>query len=101
MNHFFNKRRVLGLVFLAIAITQVVAGLTLLTEEFGVFALLAYWSACLMATAAAVVCAMLDAVRSLGQSRRERRVLPEETLREIDEEQARRMQESGSKPDSS
>ena len=83
-------RRVLGVLFLAIAVIQIILGLSLLQQRLTGLGTLCYWSVCLLATFGAMVCAFLDAARHLGESRRERRQLLHQTLREIDEERARR-----------
>lgn len=83
-------RRVAGVLFLTIAAVQVALGLTVLEDRLGALATLLYWTVCLLAALGAILCALVDALRCLGESRRERRVLLEQTLREIDDERARR-----------
>ena len=95
MNNLLTTRRILGLVFLLIACVQVAVGLTVLKDRLGAMATLLYWVSCLLATCGALLCAMLDAMRCLGDSRREQRNMLEQTLREIDEERARRNSDSG------
>jgi hypothetical protein len=97
MKPYIAPLRLLGMLFLAIGLAQVVVGLTLLPDKLGWGATLLYWTACCLATFAAVLCALLDALRSLGQSRRERRNLLEQTLREIDEQRASRNQRKGTR----
>jgi hypothetical protein len=87
------RRRILGVIFLAVAIGQVAAGFTVLDGKLEPLTTLLYWTACMAATLGAVLCALADALRSLVESRQERRGLLEQTLREIDEERARRQRE--------
>jgi hypothetical protein len=82
--------RSLGVMFLAIAAIQLILGFTVLQGRLGAGATLLYWAFCLLATLGAILCAMVDALRNLTESRRERRVLLEQTLREIDAERNRR-----------
>lgn len=84
--------RILGLLFLTLSIVQVIVGLTLLKDKLSAVAALLFWSVCFLATFAAVLCALLDALRNLNQSRRERHTLIEQTLREVGEESIRRKQ---------
>lgn len=95
MKRALPARRMLGSVFLFIAMFQVGLGLTLLQDRLSAVGTLVYWTVCLLATFGAILCALLDALRNLGASRRERRALLENTLREIDEERVRRRAASG------
>lgn len=83
------NRRALGALFLLVAITQIILGFTMLRDRLGPAGMLIYWTGCMLATLGALVCALVDAVNNLRESRRERRTLLEGTLREIDEERAR------------
>ena len=95
MKHSLVTRRSLGVVFLTIAAVQVFLGFSVLQGRLGVAATLLYWAVCLLATLGAILCAMVDALRNLSESRRERRFLLEQTLREIDEERNRRKPGAG------
>ena len=86
--------------FLGIAIVLLVLGQTLLKEQLGPITTLFYWTTCILSTLAAVICALLDALRSIGQSREERRALLEQTLREIDAERERRRKDAAPGPES-
>jgi len=97
MKPWLPTRRLLGVLFLIIAATQVVLGLTAYKGSLSPLGTLLYWSACLLATFAAILCAIVDAFWCLDSSRREQRNLLEQTLRKIDEERDRRK----SRPDKS
>lgn len=88
-------RRSLGVLFLSISAVQVILGFTVLQGRLGPAATLLYWACCLLATLGAILCAMVDALRNLSESKRERRVLLEQTLREIDAERNRRKSGTG------
>lgn len=90
MKGFWNKRRVAGTIFLAIAMVLLALGLTVLRNQFSPLGVLVYWTACLLATVGAILCALLDLGRSVRESHDEQRALLEGTLREIEAERARR-----------
>ena len=98
MNRSTAIRRVLAVLFLATAVVMLAVGETTLKGRLGPFATLIYWSACLLVTGAAIVCALVDALRLLGRSRQERRALLEATLCEIEAERARRQQTGKTPP---
>ena len=83
MNYATVSCRILGGLCLLIATGLLVAGETFLRGRLGPLATLIYWSSALLAISAAIVCALVDMLRALGESRRERRALVENTLREI------------------
>jgi hypothetical protein len=89
MLHKPPRRRVLGILFLASAVCMLVLGETFLTGRLGPAATLVFWTLCLLATCGAIACALLDALRAFGQSRREQRTLLEDTLHEIEAECSR------------
>jgi len=95
MKNRLSTRRLLGVLFLTVATAQVVMGLTVLEARLSGFVALLYWTACLLATLGAILCALVDALHCLAESRRERRHLLEQTLKEIDEERARRSHTAG------
>lgn len=97
MNGLINKRRVAGTVFLGIAVVLLVLGETIFKHRLGPVATLVYWTSCLFATMAAIICALLDLGSSVRQSHDEQRELLEHTLRDIEDERARR-KNSGSHP---
>jgi len=78
----------MGAAFLLIAVLQIALGLTVLRERMTSIATLLYWAMCFGATLGAVICALLDAMANLRESRRERRDLLDTTLREVDEARA-------------
>lgn len=84
MNRSTLTRRLAGIFFLGLAVVLLVLGETVLAGRLPPFTTLLYWSVCLLATLAAVGCALLDALDSLTRSRRERRALLEETLHQVD-----------------
>lgn len=85
-------RRIFGVAFLTIAVLQVILGLTFLKGHFSQWGTLLYWGACLLSTLGALLCALLDALRNLAESREERRELLADTLREVDEKRSRHSQ---------
>jgi hypothetical protein len=89
------NRRLLGACFLIVALVQVILGFSILRGQLGPLGTMLYWTGCLLATLGALMCALVDALHNLRESRRERRVLLEDTLREIDEERARHAQTGG------
>jgi len=90
MRNFWNKRRVAGTIFLGISILLLALGETVLRYRLTPIATLVYWTACLLATFGAILCALLDLGHSFRQSHDEQRALLEGTLREIESERARR-----------
>ncbi len=80
-----RTRRIMGPTFLLLAVIQIALGLTVLRDQLTPVGTLLYWSICLGATAGAILCALMDAMVNLRESRRERRDLLETTLREVDE----------------
>ncbi len=90
MNGFFNTRRLLGALFLLLAVAMLLAGETLLKQRLGPLATLLYWTAAIVATLAAIFCALLDLGRSMRDSHREQREMIEQTLHEIEAERNRR-----------
>ena len=80
----------MGTTLLLIAVVQIALGLTVLRERLTPLATLLYWAFCFTATFGAILCALVDAMANLRDSRRERRELLETTLREVDEAQAAR-----------
>lgn len=90
MKRFWNKRRVAGTIFLGISILLLALGETVFKHQLTPVATLVYWTACLLATLGAILCALLDLGRSFRQSHDEQRALLEGTLREIEAERARR-----------
>jgi hypothetical protein len=90
MNRSTLIRRLAGIFFLGLAVVLLVLGETVFAGRLRPFATLLYWSVCLLATLAAVGCALLDALDSLTRSRRERRALLEETLHQVDVGRAQR-----------
>lgn len=85
-----RTRRILGTTLLLIAVTQIALGLTLLRDRLSPVGTLIFWTFCFVATFGAILCALLDALANLRESRRERRDLLETTLREVDEARAGR-----------
>jgi len=83
-------RRVFGTTFLLIAALQIALGLTVLRERLTPVGTLLFWTMCLIMTFGAIVCALMDAMANLRESRRERRDLLESTLRDVDEARAER-----------
>lgn len=94
------NRRVLGTVFLLVAGAQLILGFSLLRDRFGPLGTMLYWTGCLLATLGAILCALADALHNLRESRRERRALLADTLREIDAERARHSGPDGRGPKS-
>jgi hypothetical protein len=86
------NRRTLGVLFLLVAITQVMLGFSVLRGQLSPGGTLLYWTGCMLATLGALLCALVDALHNLRASRRERRTLLEDTLREIDEKRSRHSQ---------
>jgi hypothetical protein len=82
------NRRTLGALFLLVAIAQVILGFSVLRGHLSPGGTLLYWTGCMLATLGALLCALVDALHNLRASRRERRTLLEDTLREIDEKRA-------------
>ena len=95
MNHNLPRRRILGAVFLVSAIGMLILDGTLLKSRLDPLATLLYWTTCVLLTCGAIVCALVDALRSIGQSRREQRALLEDTLHEIEAERARQSKQGG------
>ena len=84
-----DRRRILGALLLAVAVVLLILGETVLTGRIGPVTTLIYWTACLLFTCGAIVCALLEIMRSFGQARREQQALIEDTLHEIEAEGAR------------
>ena len=90
MNGRLNYRRILGTLFLALAVIMLILGETLLKHQLGPIATLIYWTGCVCATILAVLCAVLDLGQSLRQSQAEQRQMLEQALRDIEAERVRR-----------
>lgn len=90
MKFFLTPRRILATVFLLLAVGLLIAGETVLKGRLGPVTTLLYWLFCLLVTVTAILCALVDALRSFGQVRRDQRALLEQTLREIEAERVRR-----------
>jgi hypothetical protein len=86
----FPRHRLLGLLFLLVAAVMLILGETVLRNQLGPLATLLYWTLCLLATCGAIMCALMDVLRSLRDSRRDQRALLEDALHEIEAERARR-----------
>jgi hypothetical protein len=86
------NRRTLGVLFLLVAIAQVMLGFSVLRGQLSPGGTLLYWTGCMLATLGALLCALVYALHNLRASRRERRTLLEDTLREIDEKRSRHSQ---------
>lgn len=93
-----NHRRVLGTVFLALAIVLLVVGETLLKHKLSPIATLIYWTTCVCLTLGAILCAVLDLGHSFRQSRAEQRQMLEQTIRAIETEQKERKQKGQKTP---
>ena len=100
MNTFLNRRRVFAAVFLFLAAAMVILGETFIKQRLSPFGTLLYWTACLFATVAAILCALLDLGRSVRESHQKQRELLEETVREINAERERRNPASRATPKS-
>jgi hypothetical protein len=85
-----TPRRMLATAFLLLAVSLLLAGETVLKDRLGPVTTLLYWLSCLLVTVAAILCALVDALRSFSQVHRDQRTLLEQTLREIEAERARR-----------
>jgi len=83
----------MGTTFLLVAVAQIALGLTVLRDHLSPVGTLLYWTVCFAATFGAILCAFVDAMANLRESRRERRDLLESTLREVDEARAAHKQE--------
>jgi uncharacterized membrane protein YciS (DUF1049 family) len=82
----------MGTTFLLLAVIQIALGLTVLRDQLTPVSTLLYWSFCLVVTAGAILCALMDTMANLRESRQERRDLLETTLREVDEARTARKQ---------
>lgn len=98
MNRKLQRHRVLGPLLLITAIFMLILGETLLKSRLSPVVMLLYWVAPLFVTAGAIACALLDALRSFGQSRRERRELLDDTLHKIEAERVRRGRQPAGSP---
>ena len=79
-----TRRRVIGAIFLLIAVAMLIAGDTLLKPSLKEIGYLVYWLICFVFTGLAILVAYLD-VRALAQrSRREARDLIQSTLGKIE-----------------
>jgi hypothetical protein len=78
-----NCRRIFAAMLLVTAAAMLVFSGTLLPERVKPLGALLYWAGCLLATFAAILCALLDLGRSLRASHNLKRELIEETIREI------------------
>ena len=84
-----KRRRLVGTIFLGIAVLMVVVG------EFALhgadpYLQITYWFICFLFTGAAMLVAVVDLLVVRTQSRQQRRELLEATIREVEEEQRQR-----------
>ncbi len=77
------RRRQFGLVFLGIALIQLLLGFTLLRASLDGLWFLIYWLFCMGFTVAALVVAVMDMFIVRGRIRRERRELAQTTVKSI------------------
>lgn len=81
-----KPRRIIGLVFLAIAMVMVVLGQTVLSGRFTAVGYIAYWALCCVFTLLAASIALVDLMRVKTASRDEQQELIEETLAQIEKD---------------
>jgi len=80
------RRRLIGAIFLLMALLMLVSGETVLKGRLGDAGFLLFWLACLVFTSLAIFVAFLD-VRALGQRvRKDQRELFEATLKKIEKD---------------
>ena len=80
------RRRWFGAIVLAAALLMLILGETALKGKMSDFAFVAYWLACFVLTALAIVVAFRDVKAVQNQVRSEQRTLLESTLKDIESE---------------
>ena len=80
------RRRIIGALFLLVALAMLLAGETVLKNHLRDFWFLAYWLLCFLCTALAILVAYLDARALQHRTRREARDLLETTLGQIEKD---------------
>ena len=87
MAEFINSRtRLLGAIFLMIALGMLVIGETLLKGRLGNFGFVLYWLICAAFTVSAASVALVDMVAVRKRLQKEQRDLIEDALRDLPEE---------------
>lgn len=84
------RRRSFGALCLLASVGMLVAGETVLKGRLSSAGFLLYWTGCFFITALAAMAALLDVAQVRAESRKEQRVLFEETLRKIESEKRAR-----------
>ena len=85
MSEFFDKsRRIIGAVFLGLALLMLVLGQTVLSQYLKQVCYILYWLICTVLTLLAASVALVDLASIKKASREEQRELIEETLRKIE-----------------
>ena len=81
-----GRRRIIGAVFLLIALGMLIAGQTILKPSLNNLGFLIYWGLCFVFTGLAIVVAFRDARALRERTRRDARDLIENTLGRIEED---------------
>ncbi len=84
------RRRIFGAAVLGAAVLLLVLGQTILQPHLNGLGFLIYWLLCLVLTGVAVGVALRDARETRIQVKQERRELLEQTIKDIQEEAARK-----------
>ena len=84
------QRRVLGAVFVLLAIAMLICGQTILRARLSPLGFLMYWLICLVFTCLAIVIAFRDAREMQQKVRHEHRALLDDTLKTIEGEARRK-----------
>ena len=79
-------RRVIIASLLGMVVLLIVLGQTTVVGRLGPVAALAYWLICLVGTLGAILLALVDLLKTLGETRREERELLRTTLDQIESE---------------
>jgi len=80
------RRRWFGAIVLALALSMLVLGQTILQDKLGKVAFVFYWAICFIFTGLAIVVAFRDVKAVKNEVRSEQRTLLESTLKEIESE---------------
>jgi hypothetical protein len=81
-----KRRRLLVACLLVMVLALVLLGQTVLAGRLSPLGTLLFWGGGLLLTAFAILLALVDALRTLGEGRREQQALLKETLGEIEKE---------------
>ena len=92
------KRRLLGVLFLAVALVMLFAGQTVLQERLPASGFLLYWLTCFVFTLLAIIVALRDVRALRTKAMKEQRGLLDSTLQKIESDAREKQRRNGKKP---